>query len=717
MAFLRRPGRFGPPPHRRATFFKEEVDAARIERYGVGFNSIPRRPLHASKCAMNSFSSSASPSIRIGTDTGGTFTDFVIFAENTIHVHKARSTPDDPSRAVLQGVDDALAARRGESFELIHGTTVATNALLERKGARVALVATAGFEDVTFIGRQTRPELYNIFVRETPPLIARQDVFGVAERIAFDGSVLTALADAEVSELVDAIQRRAPDSVAVCLLHAYANPIHETKISEALRAAGFNVSTSSRILPEYREYERTTTTLVNAYVAPKMAGYLSVLEKTASGNALRVMQSNGGAISAETAKSEAVRTILSGPAGGVVGARVVAKHAGFSRIITFDMGGTSTDVSLLDDRIPTTSESEAGGFPIRLPILDIHTVGAGGGSVAWIDSGGALRVGPRSAGAHPGPACYGVGDDLTVTDANLLLGRLDPAHFFGGRMRLDVERARRIAADFSKRLKLSVNDLAEGIIRIANANMERAIRFVSIRRGHDPRDFALTAFGGAGGMHACALAETLEIPTVVIPRYAGALSALGTLLADVKKDYSHSVLRQAAECDFTFVEDDFAQMQARAAAALAREGFSPEKILFERVLDMRYVGQSYEIPVPFASDFTDEFHSRHAKLYGYADAKRAVEIVTARLVAVGVTEKPSLPFGTPKVHPAIPESRRPAIFNGKSRETSFFEFGDMQAGAQGAGPAVITGAEASVVIPPGFHFEIDGFGNVIARRG
>jgi len=422
--------------------------------------------------------------IRIGVDTGGTFTDLVRFGPEGVSVHKVRSTPDDPSRAIVEGIADV--APTGGGLDVVHGSTVATNAVLERRGARVALVATAGFEDVVRIGRQTRRALYDLMQEDRRPLVDPALTIGVRERLAADGQPLIPLEDGEIARVVAQVRASGATAAAVCLLHAYRNPAHEERLAAALEAAGLDVSASSRVLREYREYERWSTTIVNAYVTPIMGAYLGALETRLAGDRVTVMQSNGGRLSATAAKAAAVRTILSGPAAGAVGARAVAEAAGHPRVIGFDMGGTSTDVCLIDGAIPTTSDTMVGDFPVRLPVIDIHSVGAGGGSIVHVDSGGALRVGPRSAGAVPGPACYGLGTELTVTDANLLLGRLDPGQFLGGRMTLDVERARRVAADLGRRVGLDDAALVEGVVRIANANMERAIRVVSVERGHDP---------------------------------------------------------------------------------------------------------------------------------------------------------------------------------------------------------------------------------------
>jgi N-methylhydantoinase A/oxoprolinase/acetone carboxylase beta subunit len=621
--------------------------------------------------------------MRIGVDTGGTFTDFVRVDRGGLTTHKVRSTPDDPSRAILEGLRALGAA---ESGDIVHGSTVATNAVLERRGATVALVTTAGFEDVIQIGRQTRPELYNIFVKPRPPLVDRSLVFGIRERLDAAGQVLKPLDALQLARLVVNIQASGAEIVAVCLLHSYANPAHENAVAKALRAAGISVCTSFEVLPEYREFERWSTTVVNAYVTPLMDRYLARLEASLGAAArLSVMQSNGGSISAGAARAQAVRTVLSGPAAGVVGARAVAAAAGYKNVISFDMGGTSTDVSLIDDRIRTTTDGRVGDFPVRVPIIDIHTVGAGGGSIASIDSGGALRVGPQSAGAQPGPACYGTGTQMTVTDANLLLGRLDAKNFFGGRMALDVGRSQAAAEPLAKALKVSVLELARGVIRVANANMERAIRVVSVERGHDPRDFALLAFGGAGGMHACEIAEALEMKTVIIPKQAGVLSALGMLMADVTKDYTASVLMRAGDLSPRDLEQRYAPLVAAGKRDLAAEGLKGSKAICAKWIDVRYAGQSYEISLPFTADYQTVFHELHGKTYGYSNPERAVEVVNIRVIATGKAQKPKLQTG--------------------KRQT-----------AMSKGPKVMTGPEATVFVPAGWKWRVDSLGNVVCVR-
>jgi len=685
--------------------------------------------------------------MRIGVDTGGTFTDIVVFDDDgRLRVHKVRSSPADPSAAILRGLAEASVAAAAPApsapptanaiptgislspsplpSTVIHGSTVATNAVLEGRGASVALIVTAGFEDVLRIGRQTRPALYDFMVPPRPELIPPERTYGLPERIAATGEVLDPLTDVALDALVAWLESVRPEAVAVCLLHAYTNPVHEIAVARRLAGLPYRVSCSHEVLPEYREYERASTTAINAYVTPVMARYLERLEGGLSAGRLLVMQSNGGSISAAAARATAVRTILSGPAGGVVGAGEVARAAGYPRVISFDMGGTSTDVSLIDGVPTLTTESTIADLPIRLPIVDIHTVGAGGGSIAHLDAGGSMRVGPDSAGADPGPACYGAGDEFTVTDANLLLGRLDPDAFLGGRMRLDVDRALSVGRRLAERAGLTITGLAEGVIRIANANMERAIRVVSLRRGADPRDYALLAFGGAGGMHACEIAAALDIRTVIVPRLAGVLSALGMLLADTRKDYSQTFLRRADEVTHAELQGAFDRLAERARIDMAAEGFVGDHLDLELSLDVRYVGQSYELTVPFTAGFREAFDNLHERLYGYADPRRAVEIVHLRVDAIGRAGKPALPRvvgagGSTSADPVPtqPIARRDAIFGGRTLSTAVYHHEALNAGEVGSGPALITSDVATTVIPPGFDFRVDGFGNIIATRG
>ena len=560
------------------------------------------------------------PHMRIGVDTGGTFTDLVIWDGSRYYTRKVPSTPHDPTEAILEGLRDL------DAEEVVHGSTVATNALLERKGARTAFLTTEGFEDLLIIGRQNREKLYDLLAPAKQQLVPSELSFGLPERMLYDGSVERDLDSAALAGLTEKLRRLKVESVAVCLLHSYANPIHEKRVGEALQ--GFFVSLSHEVLPEYREYERASTTVVNAYVTPLMARYLESLSQELGATRLRVFQSNAGSISAAAASRGAIHTVLSGPAGGVVGAAAAAKHAGFRRVISFDMGGTSTDVSLYDGKFSYTTESKLGDFPIRIPMLDIHSVGAGGGSIAYLDRAGALRVGPQSAGANPGPVCYGRGEQITVSDANLLLGRIQPDKFLGGRMQLDLDRTRDFMKPFAAQLGVSIEKAAKAIVDVANSNMERAIRVVSVERGHDPRDFALLSFGGAGAQHACELAERLDISTVIVSPHAGVLSAVGMLAADCVRDYSQSVLGKDAGLAFD-------ELGSRAAAEFSDEGFS--EVLFERLIDLRYEGQSYEITVPWEQ--RADFQAHHRKLYGYDHPGRKVEQVTARVKAIAILDK------------------------------------------------------------------------------
>ena len=564
--------------------------------------------------------------MRVGVDSGGTFTDFIAWDGRGLRSAKIRSTPDDPSRAILAGI------RSFPASEVVHGSTVATNALLQRLGARTALVTTRGFEDILELARQNRAQLYDWTPPPRQSLLADGLKFGVAERTLHDGSVLEPLLDSEVATLAARVGDA--EAVAVCLLHSYANPEHERRIGEALREAGYAVSLSSELLPEYREYERATTTVVNAYVSPLMQGYIRSLKSNLPAVGLRVFQSNGGSISADEASSEAVRTVLSGPAGGLVGAAAIAEQLGIDRFITFDMGGTSTDVSLYDGEPAYTTEGAAGGLPVRVPMLDIESIGAGGGSIAFFDEGSALRVGPRSAGAVPGPICYGSGTEVTVTDANLLLGRIETGSFLEGTIQLDVDRTREYVGAAAAEAGVSVEDLALAIIRAVNAKMERAVRSVSMERGHDPRDYAMICFGGAGPLHACQLAENLGIGRVVVPAHAGVLSALGMLVADCVRDHSRSVLNQDPAAAF-------ADLEATALKEMRDQGYADITIV--RSLDMRYAGQSYELNV--LESRANEFDSAHERRYGYCHSGRAKEAVTARVKAIGKTpgsERPDL---------------------------------------------------------------------------
>jgi N-methylhydantoinase A len=631
--------------------------------------------------------------VRIGIDTGGTFTDFVALGDDgVIQTFKLRSNPASPARVILEGLRRIAAPARAE---VVHGSTVATNAVLERKGARTAFVTTEGFTDLVRIGRQNRVQLYNL----TPPLkrhlVPASLCFGVRERAYFDGTIAKRPSRSELVRLKERLRRAGVESIAICFLHAYENAENEQAAARALGGRVY-LCCSYEVSPEFREFERASTTLINAYVGPLMEAYLAELERSAR-HPISILQSNGGSISLAEARRHAVRTILSGPAGGVVGAGTAARWSGFDRALTFDMGGTSTDVSLWDGRLRLTTEAYVDGLPVRVPMLDIQTVGAGGGSIARVDQGGLLRVGPESAGAIPGPACYGTGEHATVTDAHVVLGRIHCDHFLGGEMRIDAARAEVSIDRIARVLKRDRMSVAEGIVRVANANMERAVRAVSIERGYDPRDFPLTAFGGCGGLHACEMAEELGIRKVIVPRFAGALSALGMLLADRIRDYSAGVV------DAGTIGKRFLELEITARRDM------PGAIL-ERMADVRYVGQSYELTIPWGASFHDE----HKRIYGYCDPRRPTEVITVRVRAVIPIKGAKLPRFARSKAKGKPELRR--VWAGGKNHLVPILPRDQVGERDARGPALILDYGATALIPPGWQFQVDLVGNLIARR-
>jgi N-methylhydantoinase A len=663
-----------------------------------------------------------SASLRIGIDIGGTFTDFVIHspADGSLETFKLLSTPADPAEAVLQGLEKILTQHGTKHATVIHGSTVATNALLERKGARTAFIATRGFKDILQIGRQNRPALYDLFADPPAPLVPPELRFELDERVDKDGNVLHALNEAQVDELVGQLHDANVESVAVCLLFSFLKPEHEQLIADKLRAAGFPVSISSEIIPEYREYERASTTAVNAYVSPVLEKYLSHLEHDLDPQTrLRVMQSNGGNISPREARANGVRCILSGPAGGVVGCEYVGRLASpLQGIIGFDMGGTSTDVSLIEGAPQVTTESIIGGCPIRIPVLDIHTIGAGGGSIAHVDPGGALRVGPESAGADPGPACYGKGRLPTVTDANVVLGRISPEYFLGGQMPLDKRRAAEALARLGDELNLTASQAALGAVQVANAHMERALRVISVERGHDPRDFTLLSFGGAGGLHAADLARGLGIPRVLVPPLASTLSAFGMLAADVVKDYTRTVMLPGDTSHFA-LEELFAPWVDRGRREVEAEGVAVDHIRVERFIDMRYLGQSYELTIPFSENIVIGFHELHKTTYGYARNEGLLELVNLRVRAVGRTDPPELraqPLEGESAEAALLDTRLVQFEDGE-RSTPFYRAEALRPGNVITGPAVVVRADTTVLLGPPDYARVDGYGNLLIEVG
>ena len=668
----------------------------------------------------------------VGIDVGGTFTDIAILEDGRLRVHKLPSTPSDPSVGIVKGVIEACPqfVDGGSEFaaDFVHGSTVATNALLEGKGGRTALITTLGFEDVLEIGRQSRSELYNLNVDRPAPLAPWELRFGLPERVDHHGAIVEDLLPEAIQTCVHLIEEAEVDSIAVSFLFSFLNPAHEEAVLAALEKLPNNpfISISSKVLPEFREYERTSTVVINSYVGQVVSRYLTNLENSL-GKGLRIMQSSGGSITARLAADQPVRTILSGPAGGVVGAFYTGVQAGYPDIITLDMGGTSTDVSLCPSRIKETTGSQVGGYPISVPMIDIHTVGAGGGSIARVDAGGALVVGPQSAGADPGPACYGKGDQITVTDANLVLGRMLPDNFLGGRMTLDRQRAEGLIAELASQISLSVQETALGVIRVVNANMARAIRATSQERGYDPRQFTMVPFGGAGPMHCCELAHEMGIPRVLVPARPGILSALGVAIADIVKDYSRTVMMRGDDINRVQLDEEFHGMEGLAREELEKEGLPMDLMVPQRFLDVRYVGQSFELTIDYPSptrridtarmrrSIADSFYRAHLQRFGYADRGEAVEIVNLRLKLGLEMDKPQIvavqAAGSGSTPALIGEVQ--VVFSGGPVTTRLYDRENLRTGDQISGPAIVLQMDTTVVITPGWTGTTDDYGNLV----
>ncbi len=680
--------------------------------------------------------------VRLGVDIGGTFTDFVMSdpKEGKIRTFKLLSIPKKPAQAVLDGLDlikTQFGIEIGD-LTIIHGSTVATNALLERKGARTALITTLGFRDVLQIGRQNRPSLYDFSADPPEPLVPEDLRLEISERVDHRGNILNPLDESEVDELNFRLKETGVESVAICLLFSFLHPEHEQLIAGKLRAAGYFVSASVDVLPEYREYERCSTTVVNAYVTPVLSQYLERLQtgmqarlstkpdKGTKAVPLSVMQSNGGVINPAEARRKGVNCILSGPAGGVIGSRFISELASvssssidFTNIITFDMGGTSTDVSLIDGTLQVTTEAEIGGQPIAIPMLDIHTIGAGGGSIARLDPGGALRVGPESAGASPGPACYGTGELPTVTDANLVLGRLSADHFLGGKMPLHVDRAVNAIERLGRQAGLDLRDTASGVVEVANAHMERALRVISVERGHDPQDFTLLSFGGAGGLHAANLAHKLGIPKVLVPPVASTLSAFGMLAADIVKDFSRTVMLPGT-IGYDHLEDRIKTLEERGFQEVVEEGISPENIHLIPMLDVRYRGQSYELTVPFTNTYQEDFHQAHFEQYGYDRRGAELEIVNLRVQAVGKVSQPIIarhPQEDADSSQAFLFSRKVTLSNNEPRVVPFYSGERLHHENTITGPAIILREDTTILLEEGDQAFVDPYLNLIISIG
>ena len=628
----------------------------------------------------------------IGSDVGGTFTDTVFISKGEITVSKVPTTPHNFAEGVLQGI-----AKVAEDYNrVVHGMTVGTNAVLQKKGAHVTLITNKGFKDILEIGRQNRPSLYDFSVDRPPPLVPRERRIEVSGRINHKGEIIEELQEKEI------LLPKETESVAVCLLHSYANPAHEQKVKSMITLP---VCVSSDILPECREYERMSTTVINAYLMPVIDKYLSNLEKEISG-ALMVIESSGGLMTSRSARKKPVHTVLSGPAGGVIASHFLGDLLDVKTLITLDMGGTSTDISVIKGEPVITTEGSIEGYPLRIPMIDIHTIGAGGGSIAWLDEGGALRVGPQSAEADPGPACYGKGGVLpTVTDANLVLGRLGSQ--LGEEMVLNATLAEKSMESLCRKTGFTLLEVASGIVKVANANMCQGIRVVSVERGHDPRDFTLLAFGGAGPLHACELARELSIPKVLIPVYPGVFSALGMVVADIKHEF---VLTRRMSPD----EDTrkvFEELERKAVKTLKKEGVLQDRILLQKYIDTRYVGQSYELRIP-AENAVQKFHEAHQKMYGYSDVTSPVEFVNFRVVGTGKQEKIRLePIEKTKRAPGIKEVRD--VFFHDFVKTPVYRRELLKYKDCIQGPAVIEEMESTVLLPPDWGLTVDLYGNLL----
>ena len=651
---------------------------------------------------------------RLGVDVGGTFTDLVALSQGRLITAKVPSTPQDQSAGVMNSIETS-EIEPGAVDALAHGMTVATNALLERRGARTALVTTEGFRDVIEIARQNRPSLYDLSQDRPPPLVPRGLRFTVKERMGPQGEI-SALDEESLEEVVSSIKEAEVEAAAVCLLFAFMHPDHERRIGEALREElpEVHVSLSSEVLPEFREYERFSTTTADAYLAPKLAAYLKNLAGKAEEAGVPsplIMQSSGGVVGIDDAIADAAGCLLSGPAGGVVGAAYVGGLGEYRNLLTFDMGGTSTDVAtIIDGEAQTTTETVVAGLPIKLPMVDIHTVSAGGGSIAWADAGGALRVGPHSAGAEPGPAAYGQGgEEPTVTDANLFLGYLADEATLGGEVVLQRELSKKALSSLGEKLGLDAQEAALGIVRVANAEMVRALRVISVERGLDPREFALLAFGGAGGMHACALAEELGMETVLVPRAGGVLSALGLAISDLRHDYVNPYLVGLENVEKGEFEKKFEKMEGSASEDLE----NPE---YDRRADLRYRGQSFELTVEADSleKLEERFHAAHEQRYGYRMDDESVELVNLRLISTVPVEKPEL--DEPEPEGEAESGTREANFDGEWQEVAVLDRERMGKGSEVSGPAIVEFKESTCVVRPGWRGAVDGVGTLVLEK-
>ncbi|MCL7749608.1 hydantoinase/oxoprolinase family protein [Halalkalibacter alkaliphilus] len=680
-----------------------------------------------------------SKQFKLAVDVGGTFTDVVLFddAENKMHLTKTPSSPGDPSEGVINGIKKIIMIAGilpEEIHYFVHGTTFATNAFLENKGSEVALLTTDGFKDVIEIGRQKRPKLYDLFLDKPSALVERRFRFGIKERMTAEGDVLETLDEKDVKKAVETAKENGITSIAVSYLHSYINPKHELMTAQIIKEVypECQISLSHQISPEFREYERTITTVVNAYLKPQTRNYFINLEKKLKELNVKIpyiMKSNGGVMTMKEASENVIQTLLSGPAGGVVAAGFVAQQMGIKNIITFDMGGTSSDVALVEQQLPRiTLESRLKGYPLKVPMIEMETVGAGGGSLGWVDNGGLLKVGPQSAGAIPGPACYGNGGEQpAITDANLLLGRIDPTYFLGGEMRLDTEAAKAAYEQLSVQTELKLEEVAAGMVKIANHHMAEAVRLVSVQKGYDPEEFTLFAFGGASPLHATAIARELGIPKVVIPKASSQLSAVGFLVADIRHDFTSTKIVPLELDSMDRISLEFEKLSKKGKDMLDKESVLPNHQLLTYKLDLRFKGQAFEISVDINKEeveFRDidcilsKFHAAYEREYGYCDPKEPVEVVNYRLSAIGLQ---------PQIEIEKKERNREAssiaakkgvrevyLFSSNCFENiDVYDLDVLIEGDQIEGPAVIDGVDTTIMIEINEKVEIDYLGNVI----
>ena len=661
--------------------------------------------------------------VRIGVDVGGTFTDLVAWdPAGRMESCKVPTTPANPAEGVLHGIA-TLAPRTGAWASLAHGTTMVTNAIVERRGAPVGYITTRGFRDVLEIGRMSRLHLYRLDLPAKPePLVPRRLRREITERVGPDGTVLTRLHLEELPAIVEDFKREGIESVAVCLLHSYASPAHEQALRMALEAHFPYVSISSEINAEFREYERGCTTVLNASVMPLAARYLDDLVQRAAGKPLHLLHSAGGMMSVEAAKERPLSMAMSGPAGGVAAAAHTSRALGLARALAFDMGGTTTDVCLIADGVPETAgQRKLGEYPARLPMIAVESIGAGGGSIARVEPTGALKVGPRSAGAMPGPACYGQGGaEPTVSDANLLLGYLNAERIYGGSIRLDPARAESVIHPFAARFGFSLIEAAHGVVEIANANMLRALRLVSVQRGYDLRDFALIAYGGAGPLHAGALARQAGISSVIVPAHSGAFSALGCLVSPLRYDTVQTHRAQLETWDAKVVEERFGALEAQCLRPLLDEGHAMDRIVLLRSFDFRYVGQNYELEIGFVPGgpgaLKAAFEKRHRQLYGYATGEN-VECVNLRVTARAAEEPPPLPAPPPGTAAAATGSHRAYFPETGPVEMLRYDRASLPPGHLVAGPAMVEDEWSTTIVYPGMRCVADRLGNLVIEVG